>query len=184
MSVRPDLLAVLPQLVAEQVSAWLPHLATCKGIVGRIDLAEVKRQGISAPAVLVSRFGTRIDRTLAGPHRHYLTDMSAFVVTKSTVNLDRNEAAAAITQVLLARLPDMNLETDGVGVVSDVAEHSLITTDVQKEGLALWAVTWRLEIALADLPAAPPINPALYVGWAPRIGAAHVDDYERIGGTP
>lgn len=184
MSIRPDLLAVLPQLVADQITEWLPHLATCKGSVGRIDLAEVKRQGIAAPAVLVSRFGTQINRTLSGPHRHYLTDMSAFVITRNTVNLDRNDAAAAITQALLTMLPDMNLQTEGVGAVSDVAEHSLITTDVQKEGVSLWAVTWRMEVALLDWPTAPAIDPALYVGFAPKIGAAHVDDYIRVEGQP
>ncbi len=182
MSIRPDLLAVLPQLVADQVRVWLPHLATCKGVVGRIDLAEVKRLGIQAPAVLVSRFGARIDRTHAGPHRQYLIDMAAFVLTKNVIGLDRNDAASAITQALLAQLPDMDLAVEGVGEASEVAEHSLITTDVQKEGIALWAVTFRLRVALAGFPEAPPITPQLYVGWAPEIGAAHEADYELVGG--
>ncbi|VDS09252.1 hypothetical protein PARHAE_02444 [Paracoccus haematequi] len=184
MTVRPDLLAALPQLAADQVKSWLPHLATCKGIVGRIDLAEVKRLGIQSPAVLVSRFGARVHQTLAGPHRHYLVDLAAFVVTKDMMGLGRNDAAAAITQALLTRLPDLDMAVEGVGEVSDLAEHSLITTDVQKEGIALWAVTWKLRVALVAHPESDPIAPRLYVGWAPEIGAAHEADYDLVGGQP
>lgn len=184
MSVRPDLLAALPGLVADHMHQWLPDLATCKGAIGRIELAEVKRLGINSPAILVSRFGTRIAQTLAGPHRHYLVDLAAFVVTKDALGLDRNTAAATITQALLARLPDLDIATDGVGEVSDLAEHSLVTTDVQKEGIALWVVTWKLRVALEAHPEAEPITPQLYVGWAPRIGAAHEADYDLIEGRP
>ncbi|SNR22881.1 hypothetical protein [Paracoccus sediminis] len=184
MSLRPDLLATLPGLVAAEVQGWLPDLATCKGVVGRIELAEVKRLGIAAPAVLVSRFGTRVAQALAGPHRHYLVDLAAFVVTKDALGLDRNTAAATITQALLTRLPDLEIDAEGVGEVSDLTEHSLVTTDVLKEGIALWAVTWRQRVALEAHPEPEPITPQLYVGWAPRIGAAHEDDYVLVGGNP
>lgn len=184
MSPRPDLLAVLPQLTAEHIHSWLPGLASAQGMVGRLDLAEVKRTGIRAPAVLVSRFGSKLFQTLAGPHHIYLTDMAAFIVTKDQPGLDRNAAAAAISQVLMTRLPDLNLSVEGVGEVSDLAEHSLDSAETKANGVALWAITWKQRLALTGLPEPEPISPALYVGQAPEIGAAHEDDYEQIGGAP
>ncbi len=181
MSPRPDLLAALPQLVADHIHGWLPDLATARGIVGRLDLAEIQRTGLAAPAVLVSRFGTRLDTTDAGPHHRYLTDMAAFVVTKDKPGLDRNAAASAITQVLLSRLPDANLNEEGVGYLQDVAEHSLDTVETKKHGVALWVVTWKLRLALEGLPDAEPISPTVYVGWVPEIGRDHEDDYEQVG---
>ena len=179
---RSDLLAALPGLIAGKIGTMLPGLRTAEGIVGRIDLAEVNRRGIASPAVLVSWYGGKLERTAAGPQRFWRIDMSAFVITRDVPGLDRNEAAATIVQALLSELPDHCWDEPGLGHLADVSAHSLITTDVLKAGVALWAVTWRQEITFEGAPAPEDVPLRLYVGIAPEIGAAHEDDYELIGG--
>lgn len=179
---RPDLLAAMPGLIAGKIGAMLPGLRTTEGIVGRIDLAEINRRGIASPAVLVSWYGGKLERTSAGPQHFHRIDMSAFVITKDGLGLDRHEAAATIIQALLQHLPDHCWNEPGLGQVSDVAAHSLITTEIQKGGVALWAVTWRQEVAFTGVPDPEDVPLRLYVGIAPEIGAAHEDDYELIGG--
>lgn len=181
-SPRSDLLASMSGLIAEKIAAQLPGLRTAEGFSGRLDLEVIKQRGIAAPAVLVSWYGAKIDRTSAGPHNFYRIDMTAFVITKDALGLDRHAAAATIVQALLELLPDHRWGEAGLGNMSDIAAHSLNTPDIQRAGVALWAVTWRQEVAFTAVPEAIDVPLRLYVGMAPEIGRAHEDDYELIGG--
>jgi hypothetical protein len=61
MTVRADLLSVLPDRVADTVRLALPDLQDCRGVAGRYNLEELKRDTILAPAVLISLLGARQD---------------------------------------------------------------------------------------------------------------------------
>lgn len=178
---RSDLLATLADAAAARIHEALPGLRDCRGIAGRLDLAEIKRRGIAAPAVLVSRLGARQSQTLAGPSFLFDVDMAAFVVTKDDLNLSRDAAAQVITQALLGIVPDATWKLAGVGPAERVAELSLVSTDSEKNAIALWAVTWTQKVSLSGRPAPSDILPELYLGQAPKIGAAHEADYARIG---
>lgn len=178
---RPDLLAALPGCAAESIRAVLPQLRDCRGIAGRLNLDEVKRRGINAPAVLVSRLGARQVQALAGPLHVFEVSMAAFVVTRDAVGLPREDAAQAITAALLRLVPENTWRQVGVGPAEKVAEQALATTDTEKSAISLWAVTWVQNVTLQDRPAPGEIAPELYLGQAPLIGAAHEADYERIG---
>lgn len=64
-----------------------------------------------------------------------------------------------------------------------VTEEPLVSADSDGLGMALTAVTWEQVIALSPLPTPEALRPALYLGQAPLIGAAHVDAYELMGGA-
>lgn len=182
--IAADFLASLPGAIAAELRELLPGLRQCEGMEGRFDLDELKTVTARAPAVLVARLGASMPRPLAGPHWHYHLRMAAFVVTKDTLDLRRDLAAGAICQALLRRIPGATWGLAACGDARDVADQSLSGAALKAKGIALWAVTWTQPVVLADLPEDVPVALELYVGQAPEIGAAHEDDYVRIGGEP
>ena len=175
---RSDLLAALPGCAADSIRAVLPQLRDCRGIAGRLNLDEIKRRGINAPAVLVSRLGARQSQAYAGPLQVFRVNMAAFVVTRDAVGLAREDAAQAITGTLLRLIPENTWRQIGVGPAEKVAEQALATTDTEKNAISLWAVTWEQDVTLQGPPEPDEIVPELYLGQSPAIGAAHEADYE------
>lgn len=181
---RSDILFALPGLVATQIGIALPALATCRGFAGRFDVATLRRLGISAPAVLVSRLGARQSEVLAGPHKIFEADMAAFIITKDAIGLPRDEAAQNISSVLLRLIPERTWGQVGVGAAQRVRETGLITEASEKEAISLWGITWMQPLVLDGYPVTVPQPLSLYVGQEPNVGAAHQGDYEQIGGQP
>jgi hypothetical protein len=164
---RPDLLAVLPGLIAARILIKLPALKECRGMVGRLDVETIKRKGFSAPCVLVSRLRATQAETLAGPHRLFTLQMAAFILTKDTLGLGRDEAAATIAQTLLRTIPgNVWGLPDDVTEAEAVTEVPLVSAATEKEGVALTAVTWTQKVALSGLPPGEAITPELYVNGA------------------
>lgn len=178
---RADLLAALPGCAADGIRAVLPQLRDCRGIAGRLNIEEIKRRGINAPAVLVSRLGARQVQGLVGPMQLFEVSMAAFVVTRDGIGLPREDAAQAITSALLRLVPENTWRQVGVGPAEKVAEQALATTDTEKNAISLWAVTWVQNITLQGRPEPGDIVPEIYLGQSPEIGLAHEADYERVG---
>jgi hypothetical protein len=180
---RHDLVAALPGLIAVKISAVLPGLATCEGIAGRFDVDRLKRTGTKAPAVLVSMLILRPAQTYAGPVYTYDADFAAFVITKTTQGLSRDEAAGNIVQALLRLLPDNNWGQGGVGPCRDVTATPLNSEAIQKEGMALWAVSWSQLMQMEGYAVPLPLPIDLYLGQAPDIGPGNEDKYTQITGV-
>lgn len=178
---REDLIAQLPDLIAAKIAPVLPSLRACKGMVGGFDVEELKRQGISAPAVLVSRLGIEQHKNMAGPHRLFAISMAAFIVTRDTMGLPRDIAAANIASALLRMIPDANWGEPGVGPAEDVEERVLVTRAARDATASLSAVIWRQPVVLEPLPASDPLPIQLYLGQAPNVGPGFEDDYDTIG---
>lgn len=176
------LLADLPGVIAGRIGTVLPGLRECRGFVGRLNVEEVKRLGIAAPAVLVSRLRMAGDRTYAGPHRTYRLQMGAFILCKDELGLPRDMALANIAQALLVLADgnDWGLPDD-VMPAEKLAEEPLVSVAAGRLAMSMSVVLWEQVVALSPFPAPEPVSPELYLGQAPRIGAAHEGDYERIG---
>jgi hypothetical protein len=165
--IRPDLLAALPDLVAERIAAVLPALKTCRGMTGGFDLEELKRQQIAAPAVLVSRLAVTLRPTPSGPRRLWTVAMAAFVVTRDTAGLKRDTAAAAITQALLELVPDANWGEPGLGPAERVEARVLVGQGAREITAHLSAVTWDQPVTFGPSLTTAPLPIELYVGGEP-----------------
>lgn len=168
---HPDLLARLPDLIAEQIHMRLPELRTCKGGLGGFDVAELKRQGLAAPAVLVSRLGVSPVAGYAGPHRRVAVAMAAFVVTRDQMGLKREIALSNISSTLLQLVPDACWGLSGVGPAEQVEERVLVNREARDITAALAAITWRQMVTLAPLPDADVIPIELYATGPDEVGA-------------
>lgn len=182
--IRPDLLSDLPEMIAGEVKTVLPELRDCKGMAGPFNLEELKVKGVAAPAVFVSVLGLRPDAGFTGSVPSWKIDMAAYVVTKDSLGLPRDLAAANICQSLLVLIPNKNWGEDGLGEAEKVAARSLVTAAMKKLTTSLWAVTWEQPVVLHGQDNAAPMPIELYVGQSPDIGAGHEGDYELIGGAP
>jgi len=182
MSVRIDLLAALPGLVADRIKLALPELSECRGMVGGFDLEELKRSGMSNPAVLVSRLRLEAVRPMAGPHRLFHINMAAFIITRDAMGLPRDVAMGNIASAILRMVPDATWGEAGVGPAEAVSERVLVNSAARNVTTNLAAVIWKQPIVLDPLPETEIVPIQLYVGQAPDIGSGNEDQYETIGG--
>lgn len=181
MSVRHDLLAALPDLIADRIRPVLPELRDCKGMVGGFDLEELKRSGLAAPAVLISRLGLEAVRPVAGPHRLFHVNMAAFIITRDTMGLSRDAAMGNIAAAILRLVPDANWGEPGVGPAEQVAERILVNSAARNVTTNLAAVVWKQPVVLDPLPEAETVPIQLYLGQDPDVGPGNEDQYETIG---
>lgn len=182
MSLRPDLLSALPELVAIEIKAQLPDLRECTGMVGGFDLDELKRAGIAAPAVRVSMLGLRPKGAEAGPQRRWSVSMAAFVVTRDAMGLPRDVSGANIVQALLGIIPDATWNTVGLGQAEGVEARVIVGRAARDITTHLSAVTWSQPMVLTDRPVEDPLPITLYVGQDPDIGPDNLADYSAING--
>lgn len=171
----------LPEIVAAKIHLALPELATCKGIIGRLDLDEVQRSAYQTPAVLVSRL--RLDQAAgyAGPHRTYRVMVAAFVLTKDIMGLPRDVAATNITQVILQILPDCRFGREDIGPAERISEEPIVTPAIRKSGIALTAITWEQDVVLEGVPEQSTLSPELYVNA--NISGVFVESFTIVGGA-
>lgn len=156
-------LSEMPGIIAAKIYDALPALATCEGMVGRLDLDEIKRSGFKTPAVLVSRIRLDQARALAGPHHVYRAVCAAFVVTKDTLGTARDVAATNIAQVILQLLPDATFGRSDIGPAERIAEEPLVTPEIRKSGMSIIAITWEQDVSLTPLPDGSALPIELYV---------------------
>lgn len=176
MTLRPDLLAALPGIVAERLHEVLPGLRDCAGMAGGFDLADLKREGIAAPAVRVSVLGVAPLGAEAGPRRRWVASMAAYIVTRDTMGLPRDAAALAIGQTLLATIPDQTWSEPGLGPAERPELRVIVGRGAREIALHLSAVTWRQPLVFEALDPGTPLPIEVYVGGAPMFDPAPPDD--------
>lgn len=175
------LLSDLPQIVADKIKVLLPDLRECNAHAGKFSLAELKRKGIPAPAVLVSVLGAKQDTTYAGQAHTFMMQMAAYVVTKDGRNGPRDIHAANICQSILSLVPDQTWGQPALGQARDTGLHTLVSEKTKDHAVSLWAVTWSQPVSFFDREQKP-LGVELYVGQSPATGNDHVADYSQIGG--
>ena len=106
---------------------------------------------------------------------------AAFVVTKDRLGLSRDDAAAAIVTALLKLVPDNRWGEAHLATAADVEAEAVVTPELDKQGVCLWAVGWRQNLTLDTFAVPAPLPIALYLGQAPEVGPGNEADYVRVG---
>jgi hypothetical protein len=179
-----QLLHTLPQAIADRLKPLMPKIRECKGIAGRFNLERLQKESINTPALLVSVLELKQTTPAAGPVHFFDLSMAAFIVTKDQLGLSRDEAGANIAAALCAYVPDKRWGEPACGEARNVRGQSIVTAGFLKTSASLWAVTWTQPCTFATIPKPEAMGVELYLGHVPEIGAAHTDDYERIGEIP
>lgn len=161
--IRHDILAALPTLIADQIKLALPHLATCKGIAGRFDLASLKRGSFNAPAVFVSMLRLTPAAGFSGGLPTFKAHLCVFVVTKEMPALPRDTAAANICSAVARRAHQATWGQVGVGAASNATITPLITAHTDGHAVSLWSVEWTQDVQLDGYSVTQPMPLSLYV---------------------
>jgi hypothetical protein len=181
MSANPTLLTDIPDRVCADINVILPKLKKCERIEGKFSIAELKKGGTPGPSVLVSLLGAKQDTTYAGSTPSFMMQMSAYVITRDTLKLARDIAAASICRVLMSHIPEQRWDQSECGPARDVAMHCLVSSNARDITASLWAVTWNQPITFFEADDGP-LGVELYVSQSPDIGAANASAYDTLNG--
>ena len=196
--------------VAAQCLAWGADsgIRSSDHFSGRVTAAEIKRLAVRAPAALAACLAA--DEVRA--RRDHGRGLSAKVDTRAAIAVyvvtqgKREEreagarelsmaiaagaAAADWSEILPAaiRTPRGEIAADPAARCTsdaiEVAAANLFSGDIDKAGLSLWAVSWRIRMPLPVPGYRPPETPVvpkrLFAGWAPDTGPDRLRDYEQL----
>lgn len=133
--------------IVDVVKARLPALKTVQSHGGSLTEAELRRWGAVAPAVFVSVLGVR------NPNTRLLDNVDLvlclYVATRNSPSGSRDDLALNLVQGLNQLLVAQRWESDCfVGLPTNVDSQNLFSTDLDKNGLSLWAITWQQTVEL------------------------------------
>ena len=136
--------------IVDRLQSALGGAARAKAHGGRFSLAELKRHAVQGPAVLVACLGV-VKLTPAAAGVEALCAWGAFVVCADKPLLPRDAAALGLVSAMLPLVPGQTWERDDVDQPRQVRADNLYTSELDKEGVALWALTWQQEITLGQV---------------------------------
>ena len=160
-------------------------LKACEVHDGRFDLGELKRISTRTPAVYVACLGTPRMEDPGTEQTDAVKQLAIYVVTKNAPGLSRGEAARNLVEALETYLPRARWGLRGIGAAENVRSENLYGGAIDRQGIALWAVSWRQALRLGESvfdEEACPLPSELYVSQEPETGLEHEADYERVTG--
>ena len=134
-------LADLRAAIIADLQTRLSQNVKVEGHGGRFSADELQRYGAKAPTVLVAILGLG-ELTASGSTVDASVACAALVVTSDRPSLPRDLGALAIVTTLAPALPGNAFALDVSGA-TNVRADNLYSAQVDKLGVALWALTWR-----------------------------------------
>lgn len=148
-------------MILSAIRAALPELQEVAGHPGRFDLGELKRIAMRAPAVRLAIIGAPAIAERSDERLQMDVSLAAFVITRDAPRLPRDEAALNIVEAIV-RLVSLNQwgrqqqDVDfGLLLPREMRAENLYSGEVDRRGVALWAVSWRQQIILGESAFAP-----------------------------
>lgn len=141
--------AALRDAAVDALQQTLGSAARVQKHGGRFTLEELKQYALQGPAVLVAVLAVG-PVEIASQGVEATLSLGAFVVVGDKPQLPRDTGALALTSALVAALPgnDFGVAVDGA---RKVRGDNLYNSALDRQGVALWAVTWQQEVALAQV---------------------------------
>lgn len=170
--------------IKDDLKSRLTDLKTCEVHPGRFTLKELQRVSKKTPALLVTTLGTtQIENSGTGQVKP-TKQLALYLITKDTPQLSSDEACRnlvdALEHYLEAESPRWGLQ--GIGQPQAVRSDNLYSSEVDKKGVMLWAITWRQSLTIGDNQFVEDgtLPTELYVGYDPEIGVANEAEYEQL----
>ena len=171
----------LRQGIVDVITAANPTIKTVETRPGKFDITDLKRIGAGKiPAALVSILGLpKVTRT-ATDENALDVRLAVFIITKDKGAQNKDAAALDIVEDLLARIPDNRFGVQAVGVPESVKADNLYSGNLDKTGVAIWAITWSqsVRIGVNEWEGGPEYSAVYINGDSDTFGQA--EHYERI----
>lgn len=143
------------------VAAVVTHLGAiegvteCKAFGGRFDEAALKRFGAKTPAVAVAVLRIPRSRTVDTGELACRLQMGAFLVVQDGRDGSRDALALRLSERLLLAVQAATFGVSGVRPAEELAAENVYSSGVQKQGVAIWGVTWTSEVRVGTDAYAP-----------------------------
>ncbi len=145
------ILTELRDAMLTQIQAAVPSLKEVKPHGGRFSLEELKAASVRSPSVRVACLGFQ-DISASDGGATVNAVWGAFIIAgdQAEPRLSRDSAALAIAGALSLLIPDNCWgKEEAVDGAKNVKAENLFSREIEKNGIALWAVTWRQDVDLA-----------------------------------
>lgn len=127
--------------IAAGIKTKLPELRTCKGFHGRFDNQLVKQYFNAAPGVLVfSPAVASAKQQARQPICSWRWVAYAFASGPSAQK--RHDMALLLGEALVGLIVNEKWGVNGASQASDVRGESIYDDELDKDGLAVWAIAW------------------------------------------
>lgn len=136
--------------VVEQLRAFLPDNVLVETHGGRFNGAELRRYATRAPAVLVAAMSIPELVDGSGPVRP-VVQLAAFIVTRDVPQVTRDEQGLTLTEALLRHIPGNRWGLVNAQLPARINGENLYSGEIDKLGVAMWAVSWRQEVSLSPV---------------------------------
>jgi hypothetical protein len=175
-------LADYPGAVAEGLRAAITGLRTVEPYAGQFTATSPERVSFTTPALLVAISDAPVSDPGTGELDLKLK-VTVYVCAQSMRGTqDRSHSAAALAEkvALTARSNSWGLAPCTGAEITNI--QPLHSNGLDKQGMALYAVTWRQSIRVGESAwdGTDVIPTEVYASMEPDIGTAHIDDYEEI----
>ena len=181
----PQLIQVRDAIVAT-IHQALPDFDVA-GHYGRFTDDQLHAFGASAPAVRVAILGLGDPTSTDDDYLDYVLAVGIYVATADGATIgDRDVQALCAVEAITLLANRQRWGLGGIcGAAKSAVAQNLYSAAAMADGFALWAVDLRqpVRLQLEDEAAAGTLK-RLFVGLAPRVGAAHVADYVQVAGEP
>jgi hypothetical protein len=177
-------IVTLLSAIQADIEQQITGLETCELHGGPIDLAELERIEVIAPAIYISLLGNpNLDNPNTG-ERDVELGLAAYVVTMDSDEQPRFEAAINLVESLLIHIPDNQWGQEGTFGAEQVTAGNFYSGAIDGYGVALWSVTWKQTIRLGESvwDAEGTFPTQLYLGLVSDVGSGHEDDYSLVAG--
>jgi len=129
------------QAIVDDLKAALPGV-TVTSHRGRFDnAAEIQRFALKAPQVLVACVGFK-PVSPGGGMVQLRGRWVVFVITKDAPKLERDAGALALAETIERRIEENTWGLDSLSAPTDIDARNLYAGQIDKLGVALWAVTF------------------------------------------
>jgi len=140
----------LTALRAAVVSSIASNISTFRAVQahgGKFNVEELKRIAVQSPACLITMLGGPFTRQ--GVQAVGAVQIVAFVVTGGTSATKRDEAALVLAEALAGLVAENKWDYEHAKAPERMALGNLYSGELDRAGVALWAVTWTQQADLA-----------------------------------
>lgn len=179
----PDEINDFLELVADTFKKEFSVLKSSEVHCGRFTIEELGKEAMRGPAFRIALFGFDPKPDSSGTTDLHMS-ISVAILTEDNARKKqtRFQAANSLVNALGKFLPEYQF-AENAFPVTDVHGRNLYSGKLRGKGVQLWEVTFKQVLRVGEYMWQPEDGVTLksiFLGHAPKIGAAHKDDYTEI----
>ncbi len=138
------------QAVLTTLQQAFPHLNDVAYYQGALDNQALKRIVTRLPTLKLALLGVTSIKPLETQECEASLHMAAFIITNDLRRLEREHAALALVESLTVLLNQQQWNYPYARPAHQIKAENLFNGEVDKQGIALWVVSWQQTLRLGD----------------------------------